>query len=696
VKNFFQPSSVAVIGASDKPGKVGRVVLENLIQSRYPGRIYPVNPSHQEIMGYRTYPSVLELPETPGLVVIIIPAHLVPGAMEECGKKGVDSTIVISAGFKEAGREGYQLEKELERVARKYAIRVLGPNCLGLVDTSTPLNVSFASIAPSPGHIAFVSQSGALCTAALGWAEANGLGFSRFISIGNKMDIDETDLFQALVDDDNTRVIAAYLEGIRRGEEFLRLAREVARRKPVVVFKAGTTQAGAKAVSSHTGTLAGSENAYIASFKKTGIIRADTVEDLLQISRGFSRQPIPRGPGVAILTNAGGPGIITADAIEHMGLQLAALDSATIKKLREGLPLASNIYNPVDVLGDALADRYEVAMKALYHDPGVDAVICILTPQAMTQVMETAQKIVEVTASGDKTVLTVFMGGGEVDPAEELLRNASIPNYRFPEEAVRTLRAMVDYRGFLHKPDDRVLHFPVEKERVEEVLERALKDGRYQLGEIEARQVLECYGIPVARTKLATNLEECILAGREIGYPVVAKIASPQILHKTDVGGVRVNIGNTDELITAYEEITTNVNRYVPDAQIWGVVVQEMLPPSRELIVGMSRDSQFGPLLMVGLGGVYVEILKDISFRLAPIGEREAMEMLQELKSYWLLQGARGERPADITEVVEVILRVSQLVTDFPRLEELDINPLRVYEKGKGCIAADARIVLGE
>ncbi len=696
MKNFFRPQSVAVIGATQKSGKVGRVVLENLIKSGYTGKIYPVNPRHKKIFSIHTFASVLDIPDTPDLAVIIIPAPCVPQVLEECGKKRVKAAIIISAGFKESGKEGYRLEKEIASIAERYRIRVLGPNCLGLIDTATPLNASFASVSPSTGHIAFLSQSGALCTATLGWSRENKVGFSKFVSMGNKMDVDEADLFQALKNDRNTKVISVYLEGINRGDQFLKKAHEVAKKKPIVVFKAGTTQAGAKAVSSHTGTLAGSENAYKASFRKTGIIRAETVEELLQISKGFARQPVPKGPRTAILTNAGGPGIITADALERSGLSLATLEEKTVGKLKKSLPPASNVYNPVDVLGDAKADRYRIAMDALLEDRKVDAIICILTPQAVTQIDETARVIGEAVAKSKKTVLGVFMGGKEAEKAEDILRLANIPNYRFPEEAVRTLRAMVDYGEFIRREEDTITLFDVKREEVEKIFSRVMDERRFQLGDLEAREVLREYGIRVARTKLATNLEECVRAGREIGYPLVAKIASPQILHKTDVGGVMINLRNTDELISAYEQITANARRYMPGAQIWGVAVQEMLPDSKELIVGMNRDPQFGPLIMTGLGGIYVEALKDISFRLAPVGNREADLMLRELKSYWLLRGVRGERPSDIGAVVEVIMRVSQMVMDFPYIQELDINPLRVYGLGEGCIAADARIVLGE
>ncbi|MBC7247237.1 MAG: acetate--CoA ligase family protein [Actinobacteria bacterium] len=693
---LFRPSAVAVIGASEKPGKVGRVVLENILRSGFPGRVYPVNPSHETVLDLECYPSVSALPEAPDLAVIIVPAPAVRDVLEECGSRGVKAAVIISAGFKESGRDGYRRESELRETARRHGIRVLGPNCLGLADTATPLNATFATRAPQPGKVAFMSQSGALCTAVLGWSQENHLGFSRFISLGNKMDLDESDFLEALERDGNTSVIAAYLEGVSDGERFLQVAEKVSRSKPVVIFKAGVTQAGARAVSSHTGTLAGSENAYAAAFRRCGALRAETVEDLFLLARAFSLQPPPRGPRVAVITNAGGPGIIASDALERSGLLLASLQDETTRALREGLPEAASVYNPVDVLGDASAERYRLALKHVLPDPENDAVLVILTPQAMTEIRETAVALAEEARKAEKTVFAVFMGGEEVAEAERILREAGIPNFRFPEEAVRTLRGMKAHTDFLARPRLTRVRFEVDAGRVREVFDSVRAQGRKELVEVEAREVLHAYGLPVARTVLATNLEECIRAAREIGYPVVVKIASPLILHKTDIGGVVVGIGNTDDLVSAYEAVTSNARKFVPAASIWGVLVQEMLPPSRELIVGMSRDSQFGPLLMAGLGGVYVEVLKDVSFRIAPLSEEEAREMLRELKSYWLLQGARGERPADIDAVIECILRVSQLVTDFAEITELDINPLRVMEDGKGCLAADARIVLEE
>jgi acetate---CoA ligase (ADP-forming) len=693
---LFRPSVLAVIGASEKPGKVGRVVLENILSSAYKGNVFPVNPSYEKVFDLPCYPSVSALPEAPQLAVIIIPAPAVQAVLEECGSMGVKAAVIISAGFKESGLEGYRRETELRQAAERLGIDVLGPNCLGIADTNTPLNATFASRAPLPGKVAFMSQSGALGTAVLGWSEENHLGFSRFISLGNKMDLNESDMLEALEGDTNTTVIAAYLEGVSEGERFLEVTARLSRSKPVIIFKAGVTGAGARAVSSHTGTLAGSENAYIAAFRTCGAVRADTVQGLFMLAQAFSLQPPPAGPRVCMVTNAGGPGIIASDALERAGLTLASLGEETTQYLNENLPEAASVYNPVDILGDAGADRYRLAVEGVLADSGVDALLVILTPQAMTRASEVARAVAECAGGVGKTVFAVFMGGREVREAEDILRNAGIPNFRFPEEAVATLSSMKDYNDFLSRPRRTQVRFDVDRGKVGEIFASIRGQQRNELVEVEAREILEAYGLAVARTLLATNLEECMKAGQEIGYPVVVKIASPQILHKTDVGGVVVGINNPDELISAYEQVTANARKFFPQADIWGVLVQEMLPPSRELILGMNRDSQFGPLLMIGLGGIYVEVFKDVSFRLAPVSEEDVMDMLRELKSYWLLQGARGEPPADIDAVIESMLRISQLVTDFTEIIEVDVNPLRVLEDGKGCLAADARIVLEE
>ncbi|HIC94560.1 MAG TPA: CoA-binding protein [Anaerolineae bacterium] len=691
---FFNPRSVAVIGASRSKEKLGHGVLANLIEYGYPGRIYPINPKADEILGLKCYPSVLDVPGPVDLAIVVIPARFVAAALEECGQKGVQGVIVISAGFREAGREGMKREHEIVAIAKRYGMRLVGPNCLGIIDTVCPLNASFAAGMPPKGTIAFMSQSGALCTAILDWALATGIGFSHFVSLGNKADVAEVDLLEAWEDDPHSNVILTYIEGLPEGRRFMEVARRVTRRIPVIAVKSGTTSAGSRAVSSHTGSLAGSERAYEAAFRQSGVLRAESIQHLFDYSLAFAYQPVLRGGRIAIVTNAGGPGVMATDALEREGLSLASLSRETIEFLRAHLPPAANIYNPVDVLGDALADRYALALEAVLRDENVDGVVVILTPQVMTQIEETARLVGEIAARYDKPVLGCFMGEAKVGPGIKILNEHKIPNYPFPERAVGALRAMMDYRRWLERPPLEVEEFEVNRERVREVFAQVRAEGRVTIGDAEARAILQAYGIPIPRSKLARTPEEAVEIAEEIGYPVVMKVASPDILHKTDIGGVKLNITSAADVRDAFDLLVYRATRFMPDADIWGCLVQEMVRGAKEVIVGMNRDPQFGPLVMFGLGGIYVEALRDVSFRIAPLSRREAEEMICEIRSYELLRGVRGERPVDIAAIVDCLLRVSQLATDFPEIVELDVNPLMVKEAGGGAVAVDMRLVL--
>ena len=691
---FVAPKSVAVIGASRDPTKLGYGVLSNIIKSGFKGKVYPINPNAEEILGLKCYPSILSVPDEVDLAVIVIPAHLVLQAAEECGKKGVKGLIVISAGFKEVGKEGLEREKKLVEIARRYGFRVLGPNVLGLIDTVIPLNASFAASMALPGSIAFMSQSGALCTSVLDMSLVEGIGFSRFVSLGNKADLNEVDFLELWEEDPNTRVIAAYLEGVADGQRFLETARRVTRTKPILAIKAGTTGAGARAVSSHTGTLAGSERAYEAAFKQSGIIRARSVQDLFDLAIGFARQPLLEKNAIAIITNAGGPGIMAVDACERAGLGVASLSPETMAFLRENLPPAASILNPVDVLGDALAERYALALEAILKDQNVGGVLVILTPQVMTQVEETAEAVGRIASRYSKPVLASFMGRATTEKGARILREYRIPNYDVPERAVAVFKAMWEYRQWLRKPLPEYPTFDFDVETIRRTIDQARKEGRLLLGDAEARAILEACGIRGPRTALARTPEEAVAIAEEIGFPVAMKIASPDIIHKTDIGGVRLNIQNPSEVRDAFDLLVYRATRYMPDATIWGCQVQQMVRGGREVIVGMSRDPQFGPLVMFGLGGIYVEILKDVAFRIAPISREEAEEMLNEIKSIQLLKGVRGQPPGDLKAVVDVILRVARLVVDFPEIVEMDINPLMVLEEGKGAMAVDMRITL--
>ena len=692
---FTAPRSVAVIGASRDPGKLGHDVLNNIMRYGYPGKIFPVNPKADEVLGLSCYPSVLGIPDPVDLAVIVIPARFVAGALRECGDKGVKGSIVISAGFRETGAEGMRLEREIVEVAEKYGINLVGPNCLGIIDTILPLNASFAAGMPDRGRIAFMSQSGALCTAILDMALSDGTGFSRFVSLGNKADLNELDFLKAWADDAETKVITAYLEGIEDGAAFIETARHVTKRKPIIAIKSGTTDAGARAVSSHTGTLAGSEQAYKSAFRQAGILRAYSVEGLLDMAVAFARQPLPPNKQVAVVTNAGGPGIMATDALGQAGLELASLTSETHTHLRENLPPAASPLNPIDVLGDALADRYAVATRAALADPNVGSVLVVLTPQVMTQIEETARLVGEIAGGQqEKPVLACFMGEATIGEGVRILTKHRIPNYRVPERAVAALGALVRQHQWQERPLHEIERFDVDKAKVRQIFEQVRSEGRNSIGDAEARDVLQAYDIRVPRSELAETADEAIAFAEEIGYPVALKIASPDILHKTDIGGVKLNVGSATDVRDAFDLIIFRAQRHMPDAVIWGCQVQEMVRGGRETIVGMSRDPQFGPLLLFGLGGIYVEAIKDVVFRIAPISRVEAMEMIQEIRAYSLLRGVRGEASADMDAIIEAILRIAQLVTDFPEIVELDINPLLAFEEGRGVMGLDMRLIL--
>jgi acetate---CoA ligase (ADP-forming) len=696
-EQFFCPDSVAVVGAAREKGKVGRIIFDNIIDSGFKGKVFPINPKADEVNGHKCYRSILDVPQDIQLAVIVIPAQYISRVLEECSQKGIKFAIIISAGFKETGVKGAKREKRLIEKARDYGIRILGPNCLGIIDAHCPINASFSAHTPSKGRISFISQSGALLTAVLDWARTSKIGFSKVVSLGNKADISENDLFQSWSQDPNTDVITAYVEGVTDGRDFIRISSKVSKKKPIIIIKSGNTDAGARAVSSHTGTLAGSSKAYDAAFKQAGIIRADSIMELFDYGRAFSYQPLPAGRNVAIITNAGGPGIMATDACENNGIRLASFTNATIDSLKSFLPEAANIYNPVDVLGDALADRYEKTLEIVSADRNVDAVIILLTPQAMTQDVETAGSIVKVMERSHRKVpvLTSFMGGGEVKKGISYLTKKNIPNFDIPESAVKTLKVMVQQFEWKNEKPHAIQEFDVDEEKVKEVFDCCRGEGRLELGELEARKILEAYGIPLPRARLARDIGEAKKMAKDIGYPLVLKIVSPNILHKTDVGGIKVGIENEKELEDSYDDILFSVKRYMPQANISGILVQEMVQDKKETIIGISDDPQFGPMVMFGLGGIYVEVLKDVSFRIAPISERMAREMISEIKTISLLKGTRGEKSSDIDSIVDVILRVSQLVTDFPEIMEMDINPLFVKSQGEGSIAGDARIRIG-
>ncbi|MFN2127069.1 MAG: acetate--CoA ligase alpha subunit [Anaerolineales bacterium] len=699
LNNFFEPKSVAVVGASSNETKLGHSVVKNLVEGGYIniGRIFPINPKSKKILDLDVYPSVLEVPDPIDLAVIVIPYPYVPDALRECGQKGITAAVIISAGFREAGEEGLERELELVEIAEQYGIRLIGPNCLGVIDTFTPMNASFSAGTPPSGPMSFMSQSGALGTAVLDIALGGSLGLSKFVSLGNKADVSEIDLLNAWKDDPNTNVIMIYSEGMPNGQEFIRVAREITCEKPVVAIKSGVTQSGSRAVSSHTGSLAGSEQAYHAAFKQAGVIRVNSMQELFDVSRALGYQPLLRGNRIAIITNAGGPGILATDALERSGMTLARFENETINSLVKFLPDAASAANPVDVLGDARADRYSFALKIVANDNNVDGIMVVLTPQAMTEIEKTAEAVGSLAAEIDKPVFGCFMGERQVEPGINLLTERGIPNYSFPENAALSFHAMGEYLSILERPQPDYVTFEVDNSVVRKVFDRVRSEERLSIGDSESREILDAYGLRIPRSEIAKTPEEAVSKASEIGYPVVLKIASPDILHKTDVGGVRVGLGNDQEIYDAFELMVYRAQRYVPEARIWGCLVQEMVPPGGvEVLVGMNRDPQFGPLVTFGLGGIYVETIKDVTFRIAPFSIQDAEGMLSEIRAHALLDGVRGKPEVDKPAIVDTLLRIGQLVQEFPEIVELDINPLVVFTKGQGAIAIDMRMILSE
>jgi acetyl coenzyme A synthetase (ADP forming)-like protein len=695
LESIFNPASVAIIGASATPGKVGYILVKNMLKSGYGGRIYPVNSAGGQILGLKCYTSIREIQDSVDLAVISIPAAGVIQIAEECGEKRVKSLIIISAGFKETGKAGAELEAKLVTIAKRYDMRIQGPNCLGNVNTHCPLDLSFAAALPKKGSIGFISQSGALGTAVLDWIIKEEIGFASFISLGNKADLDEVDFIEAMAEDPNVKVILLYIESIERGRKFIEVASSVTRKKPIIVVKGGTSLAGSKAAGSHTGALVGSFLAYQKAFEKSGVILAETMEDLFNYAVAFVEQPLPKSEGIAIVTNAGGPGILATDLVEKLGLRLSEIKGETRERLKKGLPPAASVGNPIDILGDAPPDRYSYAIEEVLWDPDVHLVIVLLTPQAMTDSTATADSMVRLHEKHPtKSILAVFMGGDRISQATHHLKENGIPCFDFPEKGIKTVDALYRYSRYLQIPADNQARFIVETDRVKELFTVLRKDNRKVLLPTETTQVLRLYGVEAPPCLLAESPEQAIDHADSIGYPVVMKVVSPEILHKTDVGGVVLNVNNPDEVRAFFKLIMDRSRAAHPEAKIYGVSIDKMVPKGREMIIGMSRDPQFGAMVMAGLGGIYVNFLKDVSFGISPLSAREVDIMVKGTKSYTLLKGIRGEPAADISAFKEAILRISQLVWDFPEIVEMDINPILVYEEGHGCLALDVKITL--
>jgi acetyltransferase len=684
---LFHPKQIAVIGASGSPRKIGRVILDNIVKSGYRGRIYPVNPQEKEIAGLKCYPAAHQIGTPVELAVVAVPADRSLQVARECGAAGVKGLIVISAGFKEVGSEGLKQERELLAVCRQYDMRMVGPNCVGLMDTHTPLNASFARGFPGQGNITFISQSGAMLVSILDWSFAMGLGFSRFISLGNKADLNEIDFIESSAADPQTKVILCYLEDVTDGERFIRVCTAAGKRKPIIILKSGTSTAGAQAASSHTGALAGSNRAYETAFRQSGVLQVSQMSELFDLAGAFAVQPPPAGDRVAIVTNAGGPAIVTTDAVERSGLKMARFERETIDALHLNLPPEANIYNPVDILGDAGVERYRFALEKVLQDQNVDSALVLLCPAAVTEPEKTARVILELKdAFPRKPVFAVYMGGKSLARGKEMLTLGGVPTFTFPETAVKTLEGIVRFsRAALETAPLPPLRLEgADQNAVKAAFYDVLKDRRVVLLGHESSRVMAAYGIPASPVRLASSAEEAAAISREIGFPVVLKISSPRIAHKTDVGGVEIGLHNDRSVERAYKKIMERVQRFLPDAPIYGVEVQKMVDEGVEVIIGMSRDLQFGPLVVFGLGGIYVNLIEDVSFRLASaLTTRKAVEeLIAETKAYTLLKGYRGKKTADMEALIDAIFRTARLVLDFEEISEMDINPLRVHTRG--------------
>jgi acetyl coenzyme A synthetase (ADP forming)-like protein len=699
IESIMSPKSIAVVGATNRPGSVGLAVFRNILDAGFEGVLYPVNLKAKSIQSVKAYPALMDIPDEVDLAVIIVPAESVCSVMEEAGKKGVKGAIVISAGFREIGGRGVELENWVKGVVRKYDIRLVGPNCLGVINNNQKIrmNASFATKMPKTGNIAFISQSGALCTAVLDYAEGRNIGFSKFVSFGNKADVNETDLLRYLKDDPDTDVILMYLEDITNGREFLETAREITwdAHKPILAIKSGRSAEGARAAASHTGALVGSDNAYDAIFYQSGILRVEGVAELFNRAAAFAKQPIPKGNRIAIITNAGGPGIMATDAVVRHKLKIATLSEETKEKLKKELPPTANIQNPVDVIGDATHERYEAAIRCVLMDGNVDGAIVILAPQAMTDVLETAEIVPRVVKGINKPVLCSFMGIVDVSKGTQYLEEHGIPNYPFPEAAVRTMWSMAYYGNLLTLEKRKVRRVAADRDTTTEIIKKKLTNrDKYYMSEKEANEILQCYGFPVLKSILLKESSEVDRAADELVFPVAMKISSPDIVHKFDAGGVRLKIKTKEEAKKAFEEIVANIKKFNPSAKIDGVIIERMAKGGVEVILGAVRDPKFGPICMFGLGGTFVEAMKDVTFRLAPMWEISAEIMIQTIKAYSILKGVRGSPPCDIDAIKDCVLRLSQMVTDHPEIAELDINPLIVYPQGEGCVVADSRILL--
>ncbi|MBL8062355.1 MAG: acetate--CoA ligase family protein [Anaerolineales bacterium] len=673
---FFQPKGVVVIGASASPEKLGYGVARNLIESGYTGTVHFVGQKSGELFGYPLYTNLQDVPDPVDLAILIVPTQATPQSIEDCAKRGIKAAIIVSAGFREIGAEGAALEQQCVEVARAHDVRLLGPNCIGTIDTHLPLNTTFLQPPmPAPGHIGFISHSGAFAAAIIDWARGQGFGFSRIASLGNQADVNETDVLPMLAKDDATKVITMYMESVSDGRRFIQAASEISKNKPIIALKVGRFEAGQKAAASHTGALAASDTAFNAAFEKAGVLRAETAEQMFDWARALENCPLPKGSRVGILTNAGGPGVIAADSLEHHGLVLTQLSDSTLKHLSATLPSAANIHNPVDMLASASPEQYAACLKILLQDKNVDSVIVILPPPPMFKAEEVAKAVNEVIGHWDKPVVVTLMGSTLVEEAVKTFASSKVVTYPFPERAASALAALVRREKFLDRRP------PTEGQ--------AVSGHRSAVG-LSPDELIASYGIPTAPIKLARNEDEAVAIADKLGYPIVMKIASPDILHKSNVGGVLMNIQDAASLRNSHAQLMERINKLIPPPRIDGVHIQRQINEGQEVIVGMVRDPQFGPLMMFGSGGVEVEGLKDVAFCLGTLNQAEAESMMRKTWAGKKLKGFRSIPPVDEGAVRDVLVRLSRLAAEHEEIEEIEINPLCVL--AKGALAVDVRI----
>ncbi|PHY09618.1 MAG: acyl-CoA synthetase [Nitrosarchaeum sp.] len=693
---FLSPKSIAIIGASDKLGSVGATITSNIMNG-FKGAVFPVSPTRPTVFYKTAYKSVLDIPKPVDLAVIVIKNIFVADVLEECGKKKIKGVIIITAGFKEVDEEGAKREETLKDIAKKYKIQIIGPNCLGVMnlDPKTMMNSTFLKVTPKSGKIALVSQSGAICAALVEDASAQGIGFSAVISMGNKAAMSEVDILKMLSNHNQTKVIVMYLEDMGNGQEFLKVCKNITKKlkKPVLVLKSGRSPEGAKAAMSHTGALMGSDEIYDALLKQSGAIRVDTMEELFDYAVAFSKQPLPTSGDLVIVSNAGGPAIISTDICSKLGIKMANIDSIR-SKIDTVIPPWGSSRNPVDIVGDADFNRFSNVLDRVLTHPNVGSVISMCTPSGTLNYDKLAQVIVAMSKKYKKTMLASLMGLDEGITNRKILALGNVPYYTYAEGAIRALAAMLKFSNWIKTPEGKIIQFKVDKLKAKKIFDKVKKEKRPNLLEEEGQEVLKAYGLPLPKSALAKTEADAIKIAKQIGYPVVMKIASPQIIHKSDAGGVKVNLTNDSEIKEAFKIIISNAKKYNKNAEIKGVLIVEMIKGGKELIIGSKLESGFGPVIMLGMGGIYVEVLKDVTFKLAPVTDKEANDMIASIKTQKILEGVRGEKPSDILKLSECIQRLSQLVTDFKEIKELDMNPVLVMEKGKGCKILDVRIGL--